>query len=72
MTSTASVDSLTIIDAAQVKGTPAVIKSPHFDRLTPLVSRRGLLEFWFHLIVMMKTRKNKTIKKIKKNHNQNW
>jgi len=37
----ASVDSFTIIDAAQETGTQAVIKSPHFERLTPLVSRRG-------------------------------
>jgi len=26
---------------AHVTGTVAVIKSPHFDRLTPRVSRRG-------------------------------
>lgn len=61
-----------MIEIAQVTGTVAVIKSPHLDRLTPRVSRRG----WFRLEHQRRTHKNeikkKTIKKINKNQSQNW
>jgi len=72
VTSVASVDSLTIIEAAQVSGTVAVIKSPHLDRLTPRVSRRGFTEGWFHLAVIIKDKKKKVTKNMKKYHSQNW
>jgi hypothetical protein len=68
----ASVDSLTIMEAAQDTGTQAVIKSPHFDRLTPRVSRRGLILILHHLTVQIKVRKKKTIIKIKTNQSQYW
>ena len=68
--SVASVDSVTIIEIAHETGTQAVIKSPHFDRLTPLVSLRGFTRMLHHLIVHKNTRKKKTIRKIKKNQSQ--
>lgn len=68
--SVASADSLTIIDIAQETGTQAVIKSPHFERLTPLVSRRGRTRTAHQRNVETKLIKKKQIKKINKNHNQ--
>jgi hypothetical protein len=59
-----------MIEVAQVTGTVAVIKSPHLDRLTPRVSRRGLIRILHQRKVHKKVRKKKTIIKIKKNHNQ--
>jgi hypothetical protein len=70
--SDASVDSPTIIEIAHVTGTMAVIKSPHFERLTPRVSRRGLFRNWHQRTVHKKEMKKKTIKKMKKNQSQNW
>lgn len=66
----ASVDSLTIIEAAQETGTHAVIKSPHFDRLTPRVSRRGRTRLVHHRIVHRKLMKKKQIKNININQSQ--
>jgi hypothetical protein len=43
-----------------------VIKSPHLDLLTPLVSRLGLTRILHHRIVTKKDKKKKHIKKIKK------
>jgi hypothetical protein len=37
-----------IIEAAQETGTQAVIKSAHFDLLTPLVSRLGFVRKLHH------------------------
>ena len=51
-------------------GTQAVIKSPHFDRLTPRVSRRGLTRMLHHRTVHKNVRKKKTIIQIKQNHSQ--
>lgn len=65
-----SVDSLTIIAPAQVKGTVAVIKSPHFDRLTPRVSRLGRVRTLHHLTTHVKVIKKKMMIVIKINHNQ--
>tara|TARA_B100000795_G_scaffold56286_1_gene37189 strand:+ start:6548 stop:6757 length:210 start_codon:yes stop_codon:yes gene_type:complete len=65
-----SVDSLIIIEAAQETGTQAVIRSPHLDRLTPRVSRLGRVLILHQRTVHKKVKKKKTIKKIKKNHNQ--
>jgi phosphopantothenoylcysteine synthetase/decarboxylase len=64
------VDSLTIIDVAQDTGTVAVIKSPHLERLTPRVSRRGRIRMLHHRIVAKKVIKKNTIIKIKTNHSQ--
>jgi hypothetical protein len=58
------------MEAAHETGTQAVIKSPHFDRLTPRVSRRGRVLMLHHRTVHKKVRKKKTIKKIKKNQSQ--
>jgi hypothetical protein len=59
-----------MIDKAQETGTVAVIKSPHFDLLTPRVSRRG----WFLMLHHRATHKNemkkKTIKKTNTNQSQ--
>ena len=68
--SIASVDSLTIIDIAHETGTQAVIKSPHFDRLTPRVSRRGRVRIEHHRTADIKLIKKKQIKKININHSQ--
>jgi hypothetical protein len=51
-----------MIDTAHVIGTQAVIKSPHFDRLTPRVSRRGLTRMLHHRTV------HKNVRKKKNNH----
>jgi hypothetical protein len=59
-----------MIDTAHVIGTQAVIKSPHFDRLTPRVSRRGLTRMLHHRTVHKNVRKKKIIIQIKQNHNQ--
>lgn len=66
----ASVDSLTIIDKAHVTGTQAVIKSPHLDRLTPRVSRRGWVRKLHHRTVQINVIKKKIIKNTKKNQSQ--
>jgi hypothetical protein len=58
------------MEAAHETGTQAVIKSPHLDRLTPLVSRRGLVRILHQRTVHKKVKKKNTIKKMKKNHNQ--
>lgn len=68
----ASVDSFTIIDVAHVTGTVAVIRSPHLERLTPLVSLLGLTLMLHQRTVHKKVKKKKTIRNIKKNHNQYW
>ena len=65
-----SVDSLTIIEIAQETGTHAVIKSPHLERLTPLVSRRGLTRVTHHRRVLKKLKKKKQIRKINMNQSQ--
>jgi hypothetical protein len=59
-----------MIEIAQVTGTQAVIKSPHFDRLTPRVSRLGRVRRLHHLRVLKKARKKYIIKKMNKNHSQ--
>ena len=59
-----------MIDIAHVTGTHAVIRSPHLERLTPRVSRRGRVRMLHHLTVLKKVRKKKQIKKMKRNHNQ--
>jgi len=58
------------MEAAHETGTQAVIKSPHLDRLTPRVSRRGRVLILHHRTVHKKALKKKTIKKIKKNQSQ--
>lgn len=68
----ASVDSVMIIEAAHETGTVAVIRSPHFERLTPRVSRRGRIRMLHHLRVQIKITKKKIIMKTKTNHNQYW
>ena len=61
-----------MIDVAQDTGTVAVIKSAHFDLLTPRVSLRGRILILHHRKMQMKFKKKKTIKKTKINHNQYW
>ena len=68
--SIASVDSLTIIETAQETGTQAVIKSPHLERLTPRVSRRGLTRVEHQRTADKKLIKKKQIKKININQSQ--
>jgi hypothetical protein len=63
---------VTIIAVAQDTGTQAVIKSAHLDRLTPRVSRFGLLRILHHLTTFTKDIKKNMISDIKKNHNQCW
>ena len=58
------------MDIAHETGTQAVIKSPHFDRLTPRVSLRGRTLRLHHRSVEIKLIKKKQIKNINKNHNQ--
>ena len=58
------------MDIAHVTGTQAVIKSPHLERLTPLVSRRGLTRLVHQRTVETKLIKKKQIKKIKRNQSQ--
>ncbi len=60
------------MDIAQVTGTQAVIKSPHLERLTPRVSRRGCVRRLHQRTVQIKVIKKKIIKKTKKNHSQYW
>jgi hypothetical protein len=55
---------------AQDTGTQAVIKSAHFERLTPRVSRLGLLRKLHHLTTFTNEIKKNMIKEIKKNHSQ--
>jgi hypothetical protein len=61
-----------IIDKAQETGTQAVIKSAHFERLTPLVSRLGLLRGLHQRTTLIKVIKKNIIRDMKKNHNQCW
>ena len=58
------------MDVAQVTGTQAVIRSPHFERLTPLVSLRGRTRILHQRTVLIKVIKKNTIIKTKTNHNQ--
>jgi hypothetical protein len=66
----ASVDSFTIIDVAHETGTHAVIKSPHFERLTPRVSRRGRIRILHQRTVHTNVIRKKIIINTKTNHNQ--
>lgn len=59
-----------MIDVAQDTGTQAVIKSPHLERLTPRVSRRGRTRILHQRTTEIKVIKKKTIIKTKINHNQ--
>lgn len=59
-----------MIEIAHVIGTHAVIKSPHFERLTPRVSRRGFVLMLHQRTVHKNVRKKKTIIQMNKNHNQ--
>lgn len=59
-----------MMDIAQVTGTQAVIKSPHLERLTPLVSRRGRVRMLHQRTVLKKVKKKKQIKKMNKNQSQ--
>ena len=68
--SAASVDSLIIIEAAHETGTQAVIRSPHLDRLTPCVSRRGRRCVLHHRMTTKKLKKKRAIRYIKMNHSQ--
>jgi len=58
------------MEVAQETGTMAVIKSPHFERLTPRVSLRGRILILHQRIVQTNVIKKKIIKKTKTNHNQ--
>jgi hypothetical protein len=51
---------------AQDTGTHAVIKSAHFDRLTPRVSRFGFVRALHHRTVLIKVIKKNMIKDMKK------
>ena len=55
---------------AHETGTQAVIKSAHLDRLTPRVSRLGLVRALHHRTVFINVIKKNMINDIKKNHNQ--
>ena len=46
-----------IIEAAQVTGTVAVIRSAHLERLTPRVSRLGRVRMLHHLTTLIKVMK---------------
>lgn len=59
-----------IIDIAHDTGTQAVIKSAHFDLLTPRVSRFGFVRALHQRTVLIKVIKKNIINDIKKNHNQ--
>lgn len=59
-----------IIVAAHETGTHAVIRSAHFDLLTPRVSRLGLLRGLHQRTTFIKVMKKSIINEIKKNHNQ--
>jgi len=61
-----------MIAVAQETGTQAVIRSAHFERLTPLVSRLGLLRILHHRTTLTNDMKKNIINDIKKNHNQCW
>jgi len=58
------------MEAAQETGTQAVIRSPHLERLTPRVSRRGRTRMLHQRTVHKKVTKKKTIIKIKTNQSQ--
>ena len=55
---------------AQETGTQAVIRSPHFERLTPRVSRRGRDRLEFHRTTEIKEIRKKQIRKTKTNQTQ--
>ena len=59
-----------MIDIAHETGTHAVIRSPHFERLTPRVSRRGLTRVEHQRTADKKLTKKKQIKKININQSQ--
>ena len=59
-----------MIEIAHVIGTQAVIKSPHFERLTPRVSRRGLVRILDQRTTIKKVVKKSAIIQINKNHSQ--
>mgnify|MGYP004481590083 CR=1 FL=1 len=58
------------MEIAHETGTHAVIKSPHFDRLTPRVSRRGRTRNVHHRTVDRKLIKKKQIRKMNMNQSQ--
>jgi len=58
------------MEVAHETGTQAVIKSPHLDRLTPRVSRRGLILMLHQRTVAKNVRKKKVIIKTKTNQSQ--
>ena len=68
--SIASLVSVIIIETAQATGIPEVIKSPHFDRLTPRVSLRGRTRLVHQRTVQIKLMKKKQIKKMNINQSQ--
>ena len=55
---------------AHETGTQAVMRSPHFERLTPRVSRRGLDRLEFHRTTEIKEIRKKQIRKTKTNQTQ--
>jgi hypothetical protein len=59
-----------MIEIAHETGTQAVIRSPHFDLLTPRVSRRGRIRKVHQRKVPKNVVEKNIIKKIKRNHNQ--
>ena len=59
-----------MIETAHETGTHAVIRSPHFERLTPRVSLRGLTLVAHQRTADKKLTKKKQIKKINMNHSQ--
>lgn len=58
------------MEIAHETGTHAVIRSPHLDRLTPLVSRRGRTRLLHQRTVQTKLIKKKQIKKMNINQSQ--
>jgi hypothetical protein len=59
-----------MIAVAHETGTHAVIRSAHLDRLTPLVSRFGLLRKLHQRTTLTKDMKKNIIRDMKKNHSQ--
>jgi hypothetical protein len=55
---------------AQVTGTQAVTRSPHFERLTPRVSLRGRELFDPHRTTVRKEIKKKAIRNVNMNQSQ--
>ena len=60
------------MDSAQDTGTQAVIRSAHFERLTPRVSLFGFILGLHQRTTLIKVIKKNIINDIKKNHNQCW